>query len=156
MPYTVVQFDPACIITVSRSLYTPPPTTCTHSDIPSSLPVGREGVDGGGGEVGVAFESFTQPSRYDELVISTQVPCTPGATETPVQRLTLRLTRFYTASPCQKVWARLQQVMKKFSYDVRISPDKVSSVAFTYSVDYCVIVHNTVPQVTITLICSFV
>jgi hypothetical protein len=81
MPYTVVQFDPACIITVSRSLYTPPPTTCTHSDIPSSLPVGREGVDGGGGEVGVAFESFTQPSRYDELVISTQVPCTPGATE---------------------------------------------------------------------------
>ena len=46
--------------------------------------------------------------------------------QTPVQRLTLRLTRFYTATPCQRVWSRLQQVMKKFSYDVRTSPDKVS------------------------------
>ena len=44
--------------------------------------MGREGVDGG--EVGVAVESFTQPSRYDELVISTQVPCTPGASEVQV------------------------------------------------------------------------
>lgn len=100
------------------------------SDIPSSLPhpMGRDTVDG---EVGVTMESFTQPSRYDELVISTQVPCTPGATETPVQRLTLRLTRFYTTSPCQKVWSRLQQIMKKFCYDVRISPDKVSLVVST-------------------------
>ena len=45
--------------------------------------------------------------------------------QTPVQQLTLRLTRFYTTTPCQRVWARLQQVMKKFSYDVRTSPDKV-------------------------------
>jgi serine/threonine-protein kinase Chk1 len=102
-----------------------------NSEISSSQPgpVDRESVDGG--EVEVAVESFTQPSRYDELVISTQVPCTPGATETPVQRLTLRLTRFYTATPCQRVWSRLQQVMKKFSYDVRTSPDKVSLVVST-------------------------
>ena len=51
--------------------------------VPSSLPVGREGVDGGE-VVGMAVESFTQPSRYDELVISTQVPCTPGASEVNV------------------------------------------------------------------------
>lgn len=56
----------------------------THSEISSSLPdpVGRgeEGVDDGSLVEG-AVESFTQPTRYDELVISTQVPCTPGATE---------------------------------------------------------------------------
>ena len=61
--------------------------------------------------------------------------------QTPVQRLTLRLTRFYTASPCQKVWTRLQQVMKKFSYDVRISPDKVCGLyihTVLYILYYCV------------------
>lgn len=56
----------------------------THSEISSSLPdpVGRgeEGVDDGSLVEG-AVESFTQPTRYDELLISTQVPCTPGATE---------------------------------------------------------------------------
>lgn len=52
-----------------------------HSEISSSLPDphGHEGVDGS--EVAVTVESFTQPTSYDELVISTQVPCTPGATE---------------------------------------------------------------------------
>ena len=52
-----------------------------HSEISSSLPdpMGCEGVDGN--EVAAAVESFTQPTRYDELVISTQVPCTPGASE---------------------------------------------------------------------------
>ena len=30
---------------------------------------------------GVAIESFTQPSRFDELIIGTQIPCTPGASQ---------------------------------------------------------------------------
>ena len=28
-----------------------------------------------------AVESFTQPSRFDELIIGTQVPCTPGGSQ---------------------------------------------------------------------------
>ena len=39
-----------------------------------------EGVDGGEGE-GSTVESFTQPSRFDELIVGTQVPCTPGASQ---------------------------------------------------------------------------
>ncbi len=39
---------------------------------------GGEGVDGGGG---VAIESFTQPSKFDELIVGTQIPCTPGASQ---------------------------------------------------------------------------
>ena len=30
---------------------------------------------------GVSRGSFTQPSRFDELIIGTQVPCTPGASQ---------------------------------------------------------------------------
>ena len=66
----------------------------THSEVSSSLPnrshstsstggADGEGVDGEGVEVTV--ESFTQPTRYDELVIGTQVPCTPGASQVQVQ-----------------------------------------------------------------------
>ena len=44
----------------------------THSD-----GVKGEGVDGGE----VTVESFTQPSRFDELIIGTQLPCTPGASQ---------------------------------------------------------------------------
>ena len=29
----------------------------------------------------MAIESFTQPSRFDELIIGTQIPCTPGASQ---------------------------------------------------------------------------
>ena len=64
--------------------------TYTYSEVSSSLPnrshstssTGGEGVDGEGVEVTV--ESFTQPTRYDELIIGTQVPCTPGASQVQV------------------------------------------------------------------------
>lgn len=36
------------------------------------------GMEGG---VGMTRGSFTQPSRFDELIIGTQVPCTPGASQ---------------------------------------------------------------------------
>lgn len=31
--------------------------------------------------VRVVIESLTQPSRFDELIIGTQIPCTPGASQ---------------------------------------------------------------------------
>ena len=55
----------------------------THSEVTSSQPVNIhssgfevEMVDGA-----AAIESFTQPSRFDELIVGTQVPCTPGASQ---------------------------------------------------------------------------
>ena len=51
-----------------------------YSEVTSSQPVGLreagEGVDSA-----EAVISFTQPSRYDELIIGTQIPCTPGASQ---------------------------------------------------------------------------
>ena len=40
-----------------------------------------EGIDGAAIEAGISIESFTQPSKFDELIIGTQIPCTPGASQ---------------------------------------------------------------------------
>ena len=46
----------------------------------SSQPVNAHCEDvGGDGKVTV--ESFTQPSTFDEIVLGTQIPCTPGASQ---------------------------------------------------------------------------
>ncbi|XP_019853937.1 PREDICTED: serine/threonine-protein kinase Chk1-like [Amphimedon queenslandica] len=71
-------------------------------------------------------ESFTQPSRFDELIIGTQIPCTPGASQTSFQRLALRMTRFYTKLDSAKVWNRLRQAMKTLGYDSKPGQDESS------------------------------
>ncbi|XP_064398553.1 serine/threonine-protein kinase Chk1-like [Halichondria panicea] len=102
----------------------------TGSEATASQPVHhREGGEGVDGVVGV--ESFTQPSRFDELIVGTQIPCTPGASQTPFQHLTLRMTRFYTHQSSVRVWGRLQQALRKLGYEHRSSGDKVSLVVFT-------------------------
>lgn len=57
----------------------------TCSEVTSSQPVHHreagEGVDSAG-----AVNSFTQPSRFDELIIGTQIPCTPGASQVSLQQ----------------------------------------------------------------------
>lgn len=57
----------------------PPPSLSLFSEVISSQPVptSTDNTDG----VRVAVESFTQPSRFDELIIGTQIPCTPGASQ---------------------------------------------------------------------------
>lgn len=52
----------------------------------SSQPVHKSDGDGGnvdsaGARGAVVVESFTQPSRFDELIVGTQIPCTPGASQ---------------------------------------------------------------------------
>jgi len=65
-------------------------------------------------------------------------PCIDQYTfQTPFQRLTLRMTRFYTSQPSVKVWNRLQQIMRKMGYDARTSADKV----FTGMGPYTCLIH---------------
>ena len=52
----------------------------------SSQPVHKsdtdsDNVDSVGARGAMIVESFTQPSRFDELIIGTQIPCTPGASQ---------------------------------------------------------------------------
>lgn len=59
-----------------------------NSEVMSSQPVHKSDGDGDGGNIdsvgargAVVVESFTQPSRFDELIVGTQIPCTPGASQ---------------------------------------------------------------------------
>ena len=54
-----------------------------HSEVTSSQPVhaGTSSNDDIDGDRNVVIESFTQPSRFDELIVGTQIPCTPGASQ---------------------------------------------------------------------------
>eukprot|EP00731_Ephydatia_muelleri_P007103 Em0003g1351a len=100
------------------------------SDVVSSQPVNAHCEDvGGDGKVTV--ESFTQPSTFDEIVLSTQIPCTPGASQSLFQRLTLRMTRFYTNLASAKVWSRLNQIMKSLAFETRTSMDQASLMIST-------------------------
>ena len=55
------------------------------SEVTSTQPVHCHGDEGSGkgvdGGHAVSVESFTQPSRFDELIVGTQIPCTPGASQ---------------------------------------------------------------------------
>lgn len=100
------------------------------SDVVSSQPVNVhcEGEDRDGK---VMVESFTQPSTFDEIVLGTQISCTPGASQSLFQRLTLRMTRFYTNLPSAKVWSRLNQIMKSLAFETRTSVDQASLLIST-------------------------
>ena len=76
-------------------------------------------------------DCFTQPSCYDELIIGTQVSCTPGGTQAPFQRLAMRMTRFHTKLEPLAVWNKLNSVLKKLLYDPKPSPDQTSISVFT-------------------------
>ena len=76
-------------------------------------------------------DCFTQPSCYDELIIGTQVSCTPGGTQAPFQRLAMRMTRFHTKLEPLAIWNKLNSVLKKLLYDPKPSPDQTSISVFT-------------------------
>jgi len=76
-------------------------------------------------------DCFTQPSCYDELIIGTQIPCTPGCSQAPFQHLAMRMTRFHTKLEPLAVWNKLNIVLKKLSYDPKPSPDQTSISVFT-------------------------
>ncbi|XP_065898182.1 serine/threonine-protein kinase Chk1-like [Dysidea avara] len=71
---------------------------------------------------------FTQPSCYDELVVGTQISCTPAGSnsQAPFQRLAMRMTRFHTKLEPSVVWSKLNAMLKKLSYDPKPSPDLTS------------------------------
>lgn len=60
--------------------------TLSYSTVTASQPVSGDVSSAGDANETLesshsVVESFTQPSRFDELIIGTQIPCTPGASQ---------------------------------------------------------------------------
>lgn len=56
-------------------------TNTVCSIVTSSQPATTTDVEPADSNATATVESFTQPSRFDELIIGTQIPCTPGASQ---------------------------------------------------------------------------
>lgn len=60
--------------------------------------------------------SFSQPVHLHDMLLSSQLPCTPGASQTPMQRLVKRMTRFFTKVEAEETLKRLTGCMEKLGY----------------------------------------
>lgn len=59
--------------------------------------------------------SFSQPVHVDNMLLSSQLQCTPGGSQTPMQRLVKRMTRFFTNCGCEKTIKVLTSTLDKLS-----------------------------------------
>ena len=70
----------------------------------------------------MTLESFTQPSRFDELIIGTQVPCTPGASQVIQQSIFVSCTTVYFFT----------KQIDLSKYLLMLSPDSIPEADSTY------------------------
>ncbi|XP_072166249.1 serine/threonine-protein kinase Chk1-like [Diadema setosum] len=59
--------------------------------------------------------SFSQPVHPDNMLLSSQLACTPGASQTPLQRLVRRMTRFFTKCSFEETLRVLTGILDKLS-----------------------------------------
>ncbi|XP_013400239.1 serine/threonine-protein kinase Chk1-like [Lingula anatina] len=66
--------------------------------------------------------SFSQPVHPDHMILGSQMPGTPGASQTPMQRLVRRMTRFFVKTPVDETVKHLVSICEKLGYSVRRNP----------------------------------
>ncbi|CAH3175037.1 unnamed protein product [Porites lobata] len=64
---------------------------------------------------------FSQPVHLDHMLLSTQMQCTPGASQTPFQRLVKRMTRFHTKKTPDKTLKKLKEVLDSLKYNFAVN-----------------------------------
>ncbi|XP_072048437.1 serine/threonine-protein kinase Chk1-like [Amphiura filiformis] len=60
--------------------------------------------------------SFSQPVHINDMFLSSQLQCTPGASQTPMQRLVKRMTRFFTKVDADETLKTLGRCIEKLGY----------------------------------------
>ncbi|XP_068732386.1 serine/threonine-protein kinase Chk1-like [Montipora capricornis] len=70
---------------------------------------------------GVNGLCFSQPVHLDHMLLSTQMQCTPGASQTPFQRLVKRMTRFHTKKTPEKMLFKLKEVLDNLKYNFLVN-----------------------------------
>ncbi|KAH9514844.1 Serine/threonine-protein kinase Chk1 [Bulinus truncatus] len=71
--------------------------------------------------------SFSQPAQSDDLLLNSQLPCTPATSQTPFQKLVRRMTRFFVLTTRQETVKALIEVLECHGYGVK----KNSSILLT-------------------------
>ncbi|EDO30712.1 predicted protein [Nematostella vectensis] len=105
--------------------------------ISASQPEPRRHLDSGLGsaigsteDCGEAKEAlwFSQPIHPDHMLLSSQLPCTPGSSQTPFQRLVKRMTRIHSKKNQETTLAKLKDALDKLSYSYKCTGVKLLTV----------------------------
>ncbi|XP_059173231.1 serine/threonine-protein kinase Chk1-like [Physella acuta] len=73
--------------------------------------------------------SFSQPAQSDDLLLSSQMQCTPATSQTPFQKLVKRMTRFFVLTTRQETIKEMSEFLESHGYGVK----KNSNVQLTIS-----------------------
>lgn len=63
--------------------------------------------------------SFSQPVQLDDLLLNSQIQCTPGSTQTPFQKLVKRMTRFFVHTTKQETAKQMEKLLRYQGYGVK-------------------------------------
>ncbi|CAL1547190.1 unnamed protein product [Lymnaea stagnalis] len=63
--------------------------------------------------------SFSQPAQSDDLLLSSQMPCTPATSQTPFQKLVKRMTRFFVRTTRQETVKEMSTFLESHGYGVK-------------------------------------
>ncbi|RUS69788.1 hypothetical protein EGW08_022445 [Elysia chlorotica] len=63
--------------------------------------------------------SFSQPVQPDDLLLNSQIQCTPGTTQTPFQKFVKRMTRFFVHTSRQEAVKEMEKFLRHQGYGVK-------------------------------------
>lgn len=71
--------------------------------------------------------SFSQPAHLDDLLLSTQTQGTQSSSQTPLQRLVKRMTRFFVTTDAQQTVEELKSLFERLGYSWKTnSPGQIT------------------------------
>lgn len=73
--------------------------------------------------------SFSQPIKPEHMLLATQLMCTPGASQSPWQRLVRRMTRFFTTVGTDESSAALKDTCESLALGYKLACNKQVTVS---------------------------
>ncbi|XP_049525522.1 serine/threonine-protein kinase grp-like isoform X3 [Dermacentor silvarum] len=78
-------------------------------------------------DVVVQHVSFSQPAHLDDMLLSTQTQGTQSSSQTPLQRLVKRMTRFFVTTDAQQTVEELKSLFERLGYSWKTnSPGQIT------------------------------
>ncbi|XP_045200071.2 serine/threonine-protein kinase Chk1-like [Mercenaria mercenaria] len=94
---------------------------------PVPLKSQSENLTSGGEDLGPVI-SFSQPLHPDHMLLSSQFQGTPGSSQTPMQKLVRRMTRFFVKTDKNDTLTEMDRICESLGYAYRRSSPGVTTV----------------------------